>query len=433
VNRLKKIIAVIFAFVFSVTCFSYTQKFTISTYAESMSDLEAKQAELARQRKEIEQSMKNSEGKADEQDKYLAEYDERMKIQEQEIEVVKEQITLMQDNISSLEKKVDKKQIEVDDGIKLFRKRLRALYIAGNDSLASVLAGSTDFYDMLARMELVERVSKHDNDMIDELTTLIVQLQSDKADLERQLADLNTKKQEQEQYLADLQKTYNNHAETKAMYEKQAADYAARSEEIDAQEEQVEREIQELIRKQQEELERKRKEEEERRRQEEERRRKEAEANNETYTPSPDTSTSYPTYSETGFIWPVPTVRNISDGYGERWIVEEQRNNFHKGIDITKPGCYGEPIVASAAGTVITAANTGNGYGNHVIIDHGNGIATLYGHCSSLAVSAGDTVEQGQVIGYIGATGYAYGNHLHFEVRVNGQHTDPMNYVSIDN
>jgi peptidoglycan hydrolase CwlO-like protein len=205
-NRLKKIIAIFFAFVFSVTCFSYAQKFSISTYAESMSDLEAKQAELARQRKEIEQSMKNSEGKADEQDKYLAEYDERMKIQEQEIEVVKEQITFMQDNISSLKKKVDEKQIEVDDGKKLFRKRLRALYIAGNDSLASVLAGSTDFYDMLARMELVERVSKHDNDMIDELTTLIVQLQADKADLERQLADLNTKKQEQEQYLADLQK-----------------------------------------------------------------------------------------------------------------------------------------------------------------------------------------------------------------------------------
>lgn len=432
-NRLKKIIAIFFAFVFSVTCFSYAQKFSISTYAESMSDLEAKQAELARQRKEIEQSMKNSEGKADEQDKYLAEYDERMKIQEQEIEVVKEQIALMQDNITALEKKVDEKQVEVDDGIKLFRKRLRALYIAGNDSLASVLAGSTDFYDMLARMELVERVSKHDNDMIDKLTTLIVQLQADKADLERQLADLNTKKQEQEQYLADLQKTYNNHVEIKAMYEREAADYAARSDEIDAQEEQVEREIQELIRKQQEELERKRKEEEERRRQEEERRRKEAEANNETYTPSPDTSTSYPTYSETGFIWPVPTVRNISDGYGNRWIVEEQRNNFHKGIDITKPGCYGEPIVASAAGTVITAANTGNGYGNHVIIDHGNGIATLYAHCSSLAVSAGDTVAQGQVIGYIGSTGYSYGNHCHFEVRVNGQHTNPMNYVSIDN
>ena len=430
-NSLKKISCIILVLIISFSCFSYTDRFSVSTYAESMSDLEAKQIELAKKRKELEESMKGIEGKADEQDKYLAEYDERMKLQEQEIEVVKEQLALMEDNIESLNSDIEKKQTEVDEGIKLFRERLRALYIAGNDSVASVIAGSSDFYDMLARMELVERVSKHDNEMIDELSSLIVQLETDKSDLVAQLASLQTKKKQQEQYLADLKETYNNHAETKAMYEKEAADYAARSDEIDAQEAQVEQEMQEMIRKQQEELERKRKEEEERKRQEEEKRKAEAEASGEKFVP--DTSTDYPTYSDTGFMWPVPTVRNISDGYGNRWIVEEQRNNFHKGIDITKPGCGGEPILAAAAGTVITAANTGNGYGNHVVIDHGNSIATLYGHCSSLAVSAGDTVEQGQVIGYIGSTGNSYGNHCHFEVRVNGQHTDPMNYVSMQN
>ncbi|MDE5577867.1 MAG: M23 family metallopeptidase, partial [Oscillospiraceae bacterium] len=130
---------------------------------------------------------------------------------------------------------------------------------------------------------------------------------------------------------------------------------------------------------------------------------------------------------------PVPSIRNMTDGYGNRWIVEEQRNNFRKGIDITKPGCAGTPTVAAAGGTVIQAGDKGNGYGNCVIIDHGNGVATLYAHHQSLAVSVGQTVKQGDTLGYIGHTGYAYGDHCHFEVRVDGQHTNPLNYVNINN
>jgi murein DD-endopeptidase MepM/ murein hydrolase activator NlpD len=126
----------------------------------------------------------------------------------------------------------------------------------------------------------------------------------------------------------------------------------------------------------------------------------------------------------------VPTVHNTSDGYGSRWIIEEQQSDFHKGLDITKPGCAGEAIVASAGGTIIQAGNNNNGYGNCVIIDHGNNISTLYAHMSKTAVSVGAVVNQGETIGYIGNTGNSYGYHLHFEVRVRGQHTDPKKYVS---
>ena len=104
---------------------------------------------------------------------------------------------------------------------------------------------------------------------------------------------------------------------------------------------------------------------------------------------------------------------------------------MHNGIDIASGGISGQAIVASDSGTVIQASDKGNGYGNCVIIDHGNGIATLYAHCSELYVSMGDTVTQGQSISAIGCTGYAYGNHLHFEVRVNGKAQNPRNYFNM--
>ena len=330
------------------------------------------------------------------------------------------------------------------------------MYMTGNDSIASMLVGSTDFYDILARTELAERLSRHDNDMIDELNEKISVLNADKAELEQSKFDAETKKAEAEGILAELQETYKNHEETKAWYEAQAAADRQRTAEMDAEEADMEEQLQEFIRKQQEELERKReeerkrkeeeerkrREEEERKRQEEEeRKRQEAEQQGVEYVPDETSSAETETYdtdqyvtgASQGFIWPCPTVLNMTDTYGYRTIDEEGgASDFHKGIDITKPGCAGEPIVASASGTVITASNTGNGYGIHVVIDHGDKIATLYGHMSSACVNVGDEVKQGQTIGYIGCTGYAYGNHCHFEVRVNGQHTNPLNYVSMN-
>jgi murein DD-endopeptidase MepM/ murein hydrolase activator NlpD len=121
--------------------------------------------------------------------------------------------------------------------------------------------------------------------------------------------------------------------------------------------------------------------------------------------------------SSSGFIWPVNGV--LTSGFGWRW------GRMHEGIDISAPA--GTPIHASAAGTIIFAGWMG-GYGNMVIIDHGGGIATAYAHMSSIWMSGG-SVGQGAAIGGVGTTGSSTGNHLHFEVRVNGQAVDPMGYL----
>jgi murein DD-endopeptidase MepM/ murein hydrolase activator NlpD len=122
--------------------------------------------------------------------------------------------------------------------------------------------------------------------------------------------------------------------------------------------------------------------------------------------------------SAAGLIWPCDGV--VTSGFGMRW------GRMHEGIDI---GCaYGAPNRAAAAGTVIYAGWM-SGYGNLVVIDHGNGLSTAYGHASSLAVSVGQSVAQGQTVSYVGATGHATGPHLHFEVRVNGVPVDPLAFL----
>src|SRR5829696_535491 len=122
--------------------------------------------------------------------------------------------------------------------------------------------------------------------------------------------------------------------------------------------------------------------------------------------------------SAAGFIWPVHGV--LTSGFGWRW------GRMHEGIDLAVP--MGTPVVAAAAGTVIVAGWMG-GYGNLVVVDHGGGIATAYGHNTSVTGGVGQQVAQGQLIAYSGNTGHSTGPHVHFEVRINGGAVDPMGYL----
>ncbi len=120
-------------------------------------------------------------------------------------------------------------------------------------------------------------------------------------------------------------------------------------------------------------------------------------------------------------IKPIETGYTITSRFGTR------SSGMHKGLDVAAP--MGTPIHAASSGTVTTAGWTDTGYGNYIIISHGDGIETLYGHCSQLYVSAGDYVSQGDVIGAVGSTGWSTGPHLHLEIRVNGTRVNPQYYL----
>ncbi|MEA2704073.1 MAG: hypothetical protein QOD63_2018 [Actinomycetota bacterium] len=122
--------------------------------------------------------------------------------------------------------------------------------------------------------------------------------------------------------------------------------------------------------------------------------------------------------SASGLIWPVSGP--VTSGFGVRW------GRLHAGIDIA-PG-YGTPVHAAKGGTVIMAGTNG-GYGNCVIIDHGGGLTTLYGHMSKLTVNDGESVKQGEQIGNVGSTGSSTGPHLHFETRIGGNPQNPMRFL----
>lgn len=521
---------------------------TNADYTSQINEPEQKQSEIASERRSLEELLNEYEQSAKESAEYMALYDKKMKKQEEEIRNIKEQISLLSEEIANTEVLISDKTKEIDEDIVEFKQRIRTIYMDGNDSMASILVGSTDFYDILMRSELMERVSRHDKEMIDSLKTKINELNVEKAELESSMSAMKEKRSEAETILEDLKKTYDDHQEMKEYYENMAEAQRSKTDEMRAQEAEYEDELQAFIRAQQEENDRIRQEEElkerqrraeveeaeraereeqeradrvkraeqekirrermqreadkiesERLRSEEARERlvdaaekqredeqnrayenalKEAEGTNygDSYdeyfdTPNFDDTPSidYGVFDEGGFnepmapppsidnnqpeyipdfedygeedsmpsfsgsmVWPCPNVYNVTDRYGYRTVDEQGgAGEFHKGIDITKPGCAGEDIVAAAAGKVIVASNTGNGYGIHVVIDHGGKLSTLYGHMNDCCVSVGDTVDQGQLIGHIGCTGQAYGNHLHFEVRINGEHTDPMNYVNM--
>jgi murein DD-endopeptidase MepM/ murein hydrolase activator NlpD len=132
-----------------------------------------------------------------------------------------------------------------------------------------------------------------------------------------------------------------------------------------------------------------------------------------------------PALGDGTFIWPVSGP--ITSPYGYRTDPVTGATAFHSGIDIG--ASCGTPIKAAGTGIIISAGFNSGGYGNMTLINHGNGLSTLYGHQSSIIVSAGQSVTQGQVIGYVGSTGKSTGCHLHFEVRVNGSPVDPTGYL----
>ena len=138
---------------------------------------------------------------------------------------------------------------------------------------------------------------------------------------------------------------------------------------------------------------------------------------------------TYSVLQTTGyFCWPVVGLFTVTSPFGYRSL------GNHRGIDISGANASGSLVVAGASGTVTTAGWSTGGYGNYVIIDHGNGVETLYAHMldNSLMVNPGDKVTKGQAIGRVGNTGYSFGAHLHFEVRINGNRLNPAPYLGLE-
>jgi murein DD-endopeptidase MepM/ murein hydrolase activator NlpD len=297
---------------------------------------------------------------------------------------------------------------------RLLARRIRDNYQRGQATYAQVLLQSRSVHDLLSRGYYVRQVVHSDAELIQGVREDLRQVEADRRLLEQQTreqqalaADFEAQKR---QFAADLgrkQELLQGAKEQRAEAENELDDLEA---EANAMTDRI-RILSEMLERRREAL---RREQEQRRHEEALRRRQQQEG------PPPDEGDSAPPVWNGGFIR--PTQGRITSGFGYRYHPILHYRRMHTGVDFGAP--YGAPIRAAGGGTVIFAQPT-RGYGNCVILDHGNGVTTLYGHCSALLVSEGQVVAQGQIIARVGATGMATGPHLHFEVRHDGVPVQP--------
>ena len=315
---------------------------------------------------------------------------------------------------------IAQKQSELEDALarqaemnETYKARLRAMEENGTISYWSVLFKATDFSDLLSRIDSIHEVAEADQRMLKELEAISLEIEADRESLENELAA----QQEAKDALAEQEATLQaQRAEADALLIDLAAAYDNLTDEYlanEAEEEALRKEIMEaqaayeaaLSAEEAERL---------------------AQQNQNNVAGSGSTSNVTP--STSGFVSPLPGGAYVTCAYGWRIHPIWGDRRFHSGVDLA--ASQGTPIYAIAAGTVTTAAY-GDANGYYVSISHGNGYGSVYCHMTNYIVSVGDSVSQGQVIGYVGSTGRSTGPHLHFEIHVNGSAVNPMDYISL--
>ena len=355
------------------------------TWAESIED---KKAEL----EDIQQQMDAKDAQREQKKKEIGNAVERLVAAQNELAEAKRKLAEIEGRQRALEIRIRQneaalktKEADYNKTRKVYEKRLRDIYENGQVNYLDVLLGSTDFRDFASRMYLLQRVIRRDFNLIDKLQTQKEALEHQKAildDNKRELDAIHAEAAAEQKIIA--QKT----VERQALYEQALAEKAK----LDAEYEELQRNSQEITAMIQ--------------RMEEEGR------------------LAAQAHGTGQFMWPVNG--EITSPFGWRVHPIWGTQIFHAGLDIGAD--YGDPVHAADSGTVVYAGWMG-GYGNAVMIDHGGGLVTLYGHNSSITVSEGQQVGKGETIALAGSTGNSTGPHCHFEVRIHGEVTSPLQYL----
>ena len=357
------------------------------------------QAEIDAMREEaddLKSQQKEIQAKLDALEADQANAMERKTLLEQQINATQAEINTIAAQIAKYDELIAQKQEELSQAeaeeqaqYELFCERVRYMEEQGEVSYWSILFSSKDFADLLDNAMMVEEIMDYDNQVMDQLIALREQIEQDKAELETARQEQQDAKAEQEAAQANLQAQESEVDALLSQISNQEDELEAREAQLRAASDAATAEI--------------------------------AAAERELAAQIANVP------SESGFLWPLPGRYNLSSLFGSRKHPITGKANNHTGIDI--PASSGTSILAAKSG-VVTTSTYNNSYGNYVVVSHSDGTSTLYAHMVRRNCSLGDTVSQGQVIGYVGTTGSSTGNHLHFEVRVNGSRVDPINYFT---
>ncbi len=350
--------------------------------------LEDSLSKIQNERKKLQSSLNSTVSSKNSKMQEKRQLDSEISVLNQEISTTENLISQYTQQISDKEIEVEQLKEECEKQQKLFDEMVRMSFEYGDDSYLEMIFGTKSFSDFLSRLDLISyHLSYNDNilkDMDKAQTALdetVSSLKASKSNLEMYTSQKEELKKSLEQKSAKAEDTIS------ALLSDQKELEKAIKESEDAKK-QLQSEIEALYR---------------------------------------ELGGQNSEYSGGDFIWPLPSnYKTISSGYGYRTNPLSHKKEFHNGIDLPAP--KGTNIRTVAAGTVVKATWYG-GFGNCVIINHGGGIMSLYGHCNSLNVKNGQYVNQGDVIAFVGTSGYSTGNHLHLTIYKNGNHVSPLNYV----
>ena len=394
-------------------CFVFASFASSPALAASTSSLKDKKSKIQSQIDEAEKKISKLASEKKETQEYIAALDKKIQLKQDQIDILQADANKLQSEINSIEssidraekqidktqKEIDKKQAQFDKTYDEYCQRLKAMYVSGHASNLEVLLTSTDISSILTRSQMIKSVSEKDSETLDYLMAQMEQIEKDKAELEAKINKLSEDKKKLEKDKKELtsqistiesskRELDNEVAECNALIRKlssQSAEYQESIEENESALRKVEAEIQAAYAR--------------------------ASRTGSTGSGAHSGALGYPT-----------DYRSISAGYPNY-----SSGRYHGGVDFPCPS--GSNVYAAASGTVIVAKNLNYSYGHYLIVDHGNGLSTLYAHNTTLLVGVGSHVNKGQIIARSGSTGNSTGPHCHFEVRVNGTRVNPLNYL----
>ena len=320
--------------------------------------------------------------------------------------------------IAEKQAELDDLQAQQNDLLEHYKQRLRAMQEQGDISYWAVIFRANSFSEMLNRISMVEEIAKSDQRMMEEIRTLASDvlsaketLAAEKVTVEEKKTELAAAEEELEAKRAESEKLLDELIANAELLDADMEKYDAMKNELAEEIAQKEKEYNEKV--------------------EAERRAQEEANKNNNGGGSTGGSTGGGSTGDGSFLYPLPRSCGswCTSPYGYRYHPISGTYTFHSGVDLAAAG--GTPIYASKSGTVTTAAYAQYSWGNYVVINHGDGYSTLYAHMRYYAVSVGEYVNQGDVIGYVGTTGNSTGNHLHFNVYYNGSLQNPFDYVSV--